>query len=115
MSTIKSSRTEADYHQALAWIVAIFEASPGSSEFDKLDILGTLACAYKDPHYTLLLSMTPMQYIKYKMAERDLTAWLGGENWVSKILNCKLKLTAKMMKALHENPVLSTEMLLTAA
>ena len=56
-----------------------------------------------------------MEYIKYKMAERDLTAWLGGENWVSKILNCKLKLTAKMMKALHENPGLSTEMLLTAA
>ena len=45
------------------------------------------------------------------MAERDLTAWLGGENWVSKILNRKRKLTAKIMKALHDNPGLSAEML----
>ena len=112
MSTIKSSRTEADYHQALAWVVAIFEALP---EFDKLYILSTLVCAYKYPHYTLLPSMTPMKYIKYKMAERNLTAWLGGESWVSEILNRKRKLTARMMKALHENPGLSTEMLLTAA
>ena len=56
-----------------------------------------------------------MEYIKYKLAERDLTACLGGESWVSEILNCKRKLTAKMMKALHGNPGLSTEMLLTAA
>ena len=59
MNSIKSIRTEADYHQALAWVVAIFEASPGSSEFDKLDILSTLVCAYKDPHYILLPSTTP--------------------------------------------------------
>ena len=52
-----------------------------------------------------------MQYIKYKMAERDLTAWLGGENWVSEILNYKRKLTAKMMKTLHDNLDLLAEML----
>ena len=56
MSTLKSIRTEVDYHQALAWVVAIFEASPGSPEFDELDILCTLVCAYKDPHYTLFPS-----------------------------------------------------------
>ena len=56
-----------------------------------------------------------MEYIKYKMAERDLMAWLGSESWVSEILNCKLKLTAKMMKALHDNLGLSAEMLLTTA
>ena len=52
-----------------------------------------------------------MEYSKYKIAERDLTAWLGGESWVSKILNCKLKLTANMMKTLHDNLDLSAEML----
>ena len=55
-----------------------------------------------------------MEYGKYKMAERNLTAWLGGESWVSEILNRKRKLTAKMMKALHDNLDLSAEMLLMA-
>ena len=59
MNIIKSIRTEADYRRALAWVVAIFEASPGSPEFDELDILGTLVCAYKDPHYTLFPSTPP--------------------------------------------------------
>lgn len=71
MNTIKSSRTEADYHQALAWVVAIFEASPGSSEFDKLDILDTLVCAYKDPHSSYSRARPHAQYIKYKMALHD--------------------------------------------
>lgn len=56
-----------------------------------------------------------MEYVKYKMAERDLTAWLGGGSWVSEILNRKRRLTAKIMKALHDNPGLSAEMLLTTA
>ena len=56
MNSIKSIRTEADYRQALARVAAVFEASPGSPEFDELDILGTLVCAYKDPHYTLFPS-----------------------------------------------------------
>ena len=59
MNIIKSIRTEADYRRALAWVVAIFEASPGSPEFDELDILGTLVCAYKDPHYTRFPSTPP--------------------------------------------------------
>ena len=59
MNSIKSIRTEADYRQALARVAAVFEASPGSPEFDELDILGTLVCAYKDPHFILFPSATP--------------------------------------------------------
>ena len=59
MNSIKSIRTEADYRQALARVAAIFEASSRSPEFDELDILGTLVCAHKDPHYTLFPSTRP--------------------------------------------------------
>ena len=98
---------------------AIFEAVSGTPEFDELDILGTLVCAYEEQHYPIL-EPNPIEYIKYKMDERglrlrDLAAWLGGENWVSKILDRKRKLTARMMKPLHDNLGLSAEMLLAAA
>lgn len=119
MNTIKPVRTEADYRQALTRIEQVFEALPGTAEFDELDILGTLVCAYEDQHYPIP-EPDPIEYIKYKMAEqglrqRDLAVWLGGESRVSEILNRKRKLTAKMMKALHDNLGLSAEVLLAAA
>ena len=119
MNSIKPIRTDADYRQALARIEAIFDAAAGSPELDELDVLGTLVCAYEDQHYPIP-EPDPIEYIKYKMAERglrqrDLAVWLGSESRVSEILNRKRKLTAKMMKALHDNLGLSAEMLLAAA
>lgn len=71
------------------------------------------------PSLNLIPLSTSNEYIKHKMAEqglrqRDLAAWLGGESRVSEILNRKRKLTAKMMKALHEHLGLSAEVLLAA-
>ena len=119
MNTIKPIRTEADYRQALARVEAIVEASPGDPTFDELEILATLIEAYEARHHAIE-EPDPIEYIKYKMKEtgliqRDLAKWLGGENRVSEILNRKRKLTAKMMKALHDNLGLSAEMLLAAA
>ena len=119
MNSIKPIRTEADYHQALARIKAIFEAIPSTPEGDELDVLATLVCAYENQHYPIP-APDPIEYIKYVMAERglrqrDLAGWLEGESRVSEILNRKRKLTAKMMKALHDNLGLSAEVLLAAA
>jgi len=50
MTYIKPIRTEADYHRALARVEAIFDATPVSPEFDELDILGTLICAYEEKY-----------------------------------------------------------------
>lgn len=71
MNAIKPIRSEADYRQTLARIEVLFEAAPGSPEFDELDILGTLVCAYEDWHYPIP-EPDPIEYIKYKMAERGL-------------------------------------------
>ncbi|AMR26500.1 hypothetical protein A0257_04850 [Hymenobacter psoromatis] len=119
MNAIKPIRTEADYQATLARAEVIFQAQPGEPEFDELDILTTLIEAYEARHYPIP-EPDPIEYIKYKMAEqglrqRDLAVWLGGENRVSEILNRKRKLTAKMMKALHDNLGLSAEVLLAAA
>ena len=119
MSAIKPIRTASDYQQTLARIESIFEATPGSAEFDELDILTTLVQAYDAIHHPIP-EPDPIEYIKYKMQEqglrqRDLAEWLGGESRVSEILNRKRKLTAKMMKALHEHLGISAEVLLMAA
>jgi len=119
MNSIKPIRTEADYQQALSRIETIFDAAPGTPEFDELDILTTLVQAYDAVHHPVP-EPDPIEYIKYKMQEqglrqRDLAEWLGGESRVSEILNRKRKLTAKMMKALHEHLGISAEVLLAAA
>ncbi|QIX59881.1 helix-turn-helix domain-containing protein [Hymenobacter lutimineralis] len=119
MSAIKPIRNAADYQQAMARIESIFEAAPGSAEFDELDVLTTLIQAYDAVHHPIP-EPDPIEYIKYKMQERglrqrDLAEWLGGESRVSEILNRRRKLTAKMMKALHDNLGISAEVLLAAA
>jgi len=119
MNPIKPIRTEADYQQTLARIESIFDAAPGTPELDELDVLATLVVAYEATHYPIP-DPDPIEYIKYKMEEqglrqRDLAGWLGGESRVSEVLNRKRKLTAKMMKALHQHLGISAEVLLAGA
>ncbi len=119
MSAIKPIRTEADYREALARLKVILQAQPGDPEFDELEILATLVEAYEARHYAIA-DPDPIEYIKYKMEEqgllqRDVAQWFGGANRVSEVLNRKRRLTAKMMKALHENLGISAEILLAAA
>ncbi len=119
MYTIKPIRTEADYQSALARALVIFQAKPGTLDADELEILVTLIEVYEAQHHPIS-EPDPIEYIKYKMQEkgllqRDLAVWLGGESRVSEVLNRKRKLTAKMMKALHQNLGLSAEVLLSAA
>ena len=46
-------QTAADYQQALARIESIFEATPGTPDFDELDALITLVEAYDAVHYPI--------------------------------------------------------------
>ena len=48
---IKPIRTESDYEAALREIERLWEAEPGSSDGDKLDVLTTLVEAYEEKQY----------------------------------------------------------------
>ena len=116
---ISPIRTEQDYKQALERIDELFEATPGSIEFDELEILATLVSAYEEQHYAIP-EPDPIAYIKLKMAEnglkqKDLAKYLGGSSRVSEVLNGKRKLTVKMMRALHESLGIPAESLLAIA
>jgi hypothetical protein len=54
--SVSPVRTEEDYAAALKRIDAIFEAKPGTAEFDELDALITLVKAYENEHYPILSS-----------------------------------------------------------
>ncbi len=117
--TVTPIRTAEDYAAALARIERVFDSQPGTPEFDELDVLATLVCAYEATHFPIP-EPDPIEYIKHRMAERgleprDLADWLGGELRVAEVLTRKRKLTVKMMQALHRHLNISADVLLSAA
>lgn len=51
--SVNPIRTPADHAAALARVEAIFNAQPGSPEFDELDVLATLIEAYEEVHHPI--------------------------------------------------------------
>jgi HTH-type transcriptional regulator / antitoxin HigA len=102
---IKPIHTEADHKAALAEIERLWDASLGTPEFDKLDVLGTLVDAYERAN-TPILPPDPVEAIKFRLEQqgrtrKDLEPILGTRARVSEILNGKRSLTLAMIRALH--------------
>ncbi|MBV9945350.1 MAG: helix-turn-helix domain-containing protein [Myxococcales bacterium] len=102
---IKPIHTKADHKAALTEIERLWDAAPGTPEFDKLDVLGTLVDAYERAH-TPLLPPDPVEAIKFRLEQqgrtrKDLEPILGTRARVSEILNGQRSLTLAMIRALH--------------
>ena len=63
---IKPIKSEADYNRALARLDVIFDAEPGSSEGDELEILALVIEDYEDRHYPIG-PPDPIEAIKFRM------------------------------------------------
>ena len=103
---IRPIKTEADYEAALVEIEALFEAEPGTSESDRLEVLTTLVEAYEDAHYSIP-SPDPIEAIRYYMesrglVRRDLEPYIGSRARVSEILNRKRPLSLTMIRRLNK-------------
>jgi len=103
---IKPIKTEKDYQKALTRLEEIFDARPGTSEGDELDILALLIERYEDEHYPIE-APDPIAAIKFRMEQmgykqKDLEKIIGYKGHVSEILNKKRKLTLEMIRNLHE-------------
>jgi HTH-type transcriptional regulator/antitoxin HigA len=112
---IKPIRTEEDYTTALAEIEALFEAESGTPENDKLEVLVTLVEEYEEKHYQIPLP-NPIEAIEFHLERKglirkDLEPMIGSRARVSEILNCKRPLTLRMIRALHKELGISTEVL----
>jgi HTH-type transcriptional regulator/antitoxin HigA len=112
---IKPIHNDQDYGHALAEIDRIFDAKPGTSDADRLDILLTLVEAYEAEYYAIPLP-DPIDAIQFHierlgLTRKDLEPYIGSRARVSEILNRKRPLTLAMMRRLHQGLGISMEIL----
>ena len=113
---IKPIKTEKDYQDALARLDVLFDSKNGSPDGDELELLGILIEKYEDIHFPIGFP-DPIEAIKFRMEQlgynqNDLAKVVGLKSRVSEILNKKRKLTLEMIRILHHNLKIPTEVLI---
>lgn len=102
---IKPIKNEKDYQETLKRIERIWNALPGTSENDELDILATLAEKYEEVNYAIA-SPDPIEAISFRMEQMGLDkkdlAKIIGANRVSELFSKKRSLSLKMIRNLRE-------------
>ena len=96
----------------------IFDSKKGSAEGDELEILGILIEKYEDEQFPVGFP-DPIEAIKFRMeqmgfTQSDLAKIVGLKSRASEILNRKRKLTLEMIRLLHDNLKIPTEVLVQA-
>ena len=114
--TIKPIKTKKDYQHALERLELIFDSKKGSNNGDELEILGILIEKYEDEHFPIGFP-DPIEAIKFRMEQMgynqtDLAKIVGLKSRASEILNKKRKLTLEMIRLLHDNLKIPTEVLI---
>jgi HTH-type transcriptional regulator/antitoxin HigA len=115
--TIKPITTERDRQKALLKIEKLWDAKPGTTAGDRLDVLATLVEAYEQKTFAIA-PPDPIEAIKFRMDQlglrpSDLAKILGGRNRASEVLNKKRNLTVEMMRSLHKHLSIPAESLLS--
>ncbi len=115
---IRPIKTEQDYEQALLRLESIFDAKPGTSEGDELEVLSVLIEKYEDEAFPIDLP-DPVEAIKFRMeqtgkTQTDLAQIVGHKSRASEILNRKRKLSLDMIRQLHRLWHIPTEVLVQA-
>ena len=113
---IKPIRTKADHRAALKEIEDLMNAKAGTPEGERLDVLATLVEAYERRHFPMDLP-DPVEAIKFRMeqselAPKDLVPMIGQLNRVYEILSRKRPLTLPMIRALHKQLGIPSELLI---
>lgn len=116
MSNVRPIRSEADYNIALERIDSLMGAVAGTSDYDELDVLSTLAELYEDDHFPIDFP-SPIQAIEFRMdqeglTQADLTKYMGSRSKVSEVLSGKRSLTLKMIRALNVHLGIPAEVLI---
>jgi len=115
MGQLKLIKTENDYQQAMLRLEKIFDAKPGSKEGDELEILGFLIDKYESEVDPIDLP-DPIEAIKFRMEQKglkqkDLAVILGFKTRASEVLSKKRKLNLSMIRKLHEDLNIPTDVL----
>lgn len=112
----KIIKSRDEYDQALLELEMIFDAKPGTTEGDELELLALLIDNYEREHFPVDLP-DPIEAIKFRMdqlgyTDRDLVRVLGFRSRVSEIMNRKRKLSIAMIRRLNKDLNIPTEVLI---
>ena len=115
---IKPIKTKRDYEQAMLRLENIFDAKKGTSKGDELEVLSLLIEKYENEKFPIDLP-DPVEAIKFRMeqlgmTQTDLANIVGQKSRASEILNRKRKLSLDMIRQLHQQWHIPTEVLVQA-
>jgi HTH-type transcriptional regulator/antitoxin HigA len=101
---IRPIKTKADYRAALKEVERLWDADPGTSEGDVVDVLTTLIEVYEAEHFPID-PPDPIAAILFMMEQkaltrRDLEPAIGSRGRVSEVLSRRRPLTLPMVRAL---------------
>ena len=113
---IKPIKSDRDYNRALKRLELIFDAKPGSSEGDELEVLGILIEQYENEHFPIGMP-DPIEAIKFRMeqlgyTQGDLANIVGLKSRAREILSRKRNLTLEMIRQLHDSLKIPTDVLI---
>ena len=112
----KLIKTAQEYQAALNRLDAIFDSKKDSNTADELELLSFLIEKYENETNPIELP-DPIEAIKFRMEQlgykqKDLAEAIGLKSRVSEILNKKRKLTLDMIRKLHHELGIPTEVLI---
>ncbi len=115
---IKPIKTKKDYEQALERLEVIFEAKQVTEYGDELEILGMLIDNYEKEKFPIGFP-DPIEAIKFRMEQlgynqTDLANVVGLKSRASEILNRKRKLSLEMIRQIHDQLNIPTDVLIQA-
>lgn len=115
LSKMKPIHSEAEYQMALQRAEELFDSKKGTPEGDDLEVLLILIEKYEKDNFPIDLP-DPIEAIKFRMEQlqlkpKDLEDLIGYKSRVSEILNRKRKLTLDMIRKLHSNLNIPTDVL----
>jgi HTH-type transcriptional regulator/antitoxin HigA len=116
---IQPIHTKDDYNKVLNRIEEIFDAKPGSTEGDELEILGILVDEYEKKQFPIE-APKPVEAIKFRMdqlgmQQKDLAKVLGSKSRASEILSGKRSLSLRHIKLLYRKLGIPAEVLIQQA
>lgn len=113
---LKPLHHEAEYCAALAEVEALWDASDGSPEADRLEVLSMLISAYEQRYYPIE-APDPIAFLEYVMESRSLThkdlePYIGPRGRVSDIMNRVRPLSLEMIRRLSTGLNIPAEVLI---
>jgi HTH-type transcriptional regulator / antitoxin HigA len=113
---IRPIKNDADYDAAVADVERLMDATPGTADGDRLDVLATLVQAYEDAHWPID-PPDPIDAIQFRidqtgLTRRDLERYIGPKGRVSEVLSRKRPLTLAMIRRLQAGLGIPAEILI---